>query len=265
MNDVAFLSMDLTGRGREDLASTFLNAYLECTGDYAGVRHLAFYSVYRALIRAMVDGIGADHDDTRRHELLDRLRSRVRTAASYIDRPDATLIIMHGLSGSGKSWLSASLASRLPAIRLRSDVERKRLGVGVADLYAPGMSRRTYACLLQGAQGCLEGGVNTIVDAAFLDGEDRRRFSELAARLGCRFVIVACEAGVDVLARRIEQRRLICTDPSDATVAVLKRQLRDAEPLTAHERAAAVHIDTAAPDAADKAIAAVRDRLPLPA
>ncbi len=57
MNDIAFLVMDLTAHDRTDLASTFLNAYVERTGDYEGLRHLGFYAVYRALVRAMVDSL----------------------------------------------------------------------------------------------------------------------------------------------------------------------------------------------------------------
>ena len=37
------------------------------------------------------------------------------------------LVAMTGYSGSGKSWLSKRLIPRLSAIRLRSDLERKRL------------------------------------------------------------------------------------------------------------------------------------------
>ena len=54
MADVAFLVMDLEDRGRPDLAARFLNAYLEQTGDYDGVRALRFYVVYRAMVRAKV-------------------------------------------------------------------------------------------------------------------------------------------------------------------------------------------------------------------
>ena len=65
MNDIAFLVMDLTARGRADLAFTFLDAYLERTGDYEGLRHLGFYAVYRALVRAMVDTLGAEQSPAR--------------------------------------------------------------------------------------------------------------------------------------------------------------------------------------------------------
>jgi aminoglycoside phosphotransferase family enzyme/predicted kinase len=269
MNDAAFLVMDLMARGRKDLACAFLNAYLERTGDYRGVRHLAFYSVYRALVRAMVDSIGAQQDGAHRRDFLARLRARVRAAAAYIVRPAPALFIMHGVSGSGKSWLSEQLASQWGALRIRSDVERKRLGAespAVAsntecDLYTSEMNRLTYARLLEGAESCLKGGMDTIVDAAFLNGDDRRMFRDLAIRLGCQFAILACEADPAALARRIETRGLLRTDPSDATVQVLNRQLKNREPLAADEQAAAIRVDTMLPQASEKAIAAIRSRL----
>jgi predicted kinase len=265
--------MDLRARGRKDLAGSFLNAYLESTGDYAGVRHLAFYSVYRALIRAMVDSIGAERDGAHRRELQRRLHARVRAAIGYIDRPAPVLCVMHGLSGSGKSWLSERIASELGAIRIRSDVERKRLGpvpaaagFGAAcaeDLYTPEMNRRTYARLLEGAESCLKGGVDTIVDAAFLARADRGAFGDLAARLGCRFIVLACRADPAALAQRIERRALLRTDPSDATVEVLNWQLQNVEPLAADERTSAIEIETTESRAVEKAIAAIRGRAGL--
>jgi uncharacterized protein len=269
MNDAAFLTMDLTARGRRDLACAFLNAYLERTGDYRGVRHLAFYSVYRALVRAMVDSIGAAQRGADRRDFLARLRARLRTAAAYIDRPAPALFIMHGLSGSGKSWLSEQLASQWGALRIRSDVERKRLGTEsaavasntVCDLHTPEMTRRTYLRLLEGAESCLKGGMDTIVDAAFLYCEDRRLFRDLAKRMGCQFAILACEADPAALTRRIETRGLLRTDPSDATVQVLNLQLKNREPLAADEQAAAVRVDTTLRQASEKAIAAIRSHL----
>ena len=127
MNDVAFLVMDLMAHERQDLACAFLNAYLERTGDYDGVRHLAFYSVYRSLVRAMVDCLGAENDLTHREDFQKRLQMRIKTASVFVNQPVPTLFIMHGVSGSGKSWMSERLIPQLGAIRIRSDAERKRL------------------------------------------------------------------------------------------------------------------------------------------
>jgi len=236
MNDAAFLVMDLMARGRKDLACDFLNAYLERTGDYRGVRTWRF-------IRCIAPWSGrwstASARNTRAPvDAISCSPARAGKDCRRIYRPPApVLFIMHGVSGSGKSWLGDQLASQWGALRIRSDVERKRLGAVPAavasniecDLYTPEMNRLTYARLLEGAESCLKGGMDIIVDAAFLNGDDRRRFRDLAMRTGCQFVILACEADPAALARRIETRGLLRTDPSDATVQVLNRQLKNRE------------------------------------
>lgn len=272
MNDVAFLVMDLQAHDRKDLAYEFLNAYLEYTGDYDGIRHLSFYSVYRALVRAMVDSLGAETDLDNRREFQNRLRMRVKAAAANISQSAPTLFITHGPSGSGKSWLSERLALQLGAVRIRSDVERKRLitfqesavhhGGFEEGLYKPEMGRRTYARLLECAESCMKGGVNTIVDAAFLNAAERRLFRDWAKREGFRLIILACEADPLVLTQRVEDREQLQVDPSDAGVEVLTRQLQNKEPLSADEQPDVIVVDTTAPHACQKTLAAIQDRLP---
>ncbi len=253
MSDCAFLVMDLWAHGRQDLAWWFLNSYLERTGDYAGVRLLRFYAVYRALVRAMVDSLGARHD---------RLRMRIKTAAVFMNRPPPALYIMHGLSGSGKSWLSERLAVRLGAVRMRSDVERRRLaGAPTSDRYTPQFGRRTYARLIECAEGCLQGSMSVIVDAAFLEAEQRHLFRDLASRHRARYVIIHCVANAKVLAQRIAQRRQMHTDPSEAGIEVLELQLQKVEPLDADDASHAVVVDTNLPDPLEVAYGAVDQRL----
>ncbi len=272
MNDVAFLLMDLVAHKRPDLAFAFLNAYLERTGDYEGVRHLAFYSVYRSLVRAMVDSMGAENDLKHREDFQKRLRMRIKTASEYVNRAVPTLFIMHGVSGSGKSWMSAGLIPQLGAIRIRSDIERKRLGGASTSLnenpgfeeglYTPALSHRTYARLLECADHCLKGGFDTIVDAAFLHGTDRRLFADLAAAGGFHFVILTCEADLAVLTQRIEQRAEQRVDVSDAGLMVLTEQLSTAEPLSDSERRRAITLNTTTtPQVCQKAFTAIKDRL----
>jgi uncharacterized protein len=272
MSDVAFLVMDLLAHGRKDLAFAFLNAYLEHSGDYDGVRLLPFYVVYRALVRAMVDSIGAGRDMVRREEFHQRLRKRVNTAAAFIASSPPALFIMHGPSGSGKSSLSERLSPRLGAVRIRSDVERKRLarvqppmppGGGFEQgIYTPEFTHRTYARLLECAESCLNGGVNVIVDAAFLNGEERSLFRELAANRGIQFLIVSCHADRQVMARRVETRRHARIDPSDADPAVLDRQLRTMEPLSPVEQSHLVAVDTSLPSVYENTLAAIEDHQP---
>lgn len=245
--DAGFFSMDLQAHGRPDLAWRFLDAYLAGTGDYAGLAVLRPYEVYRALVRAMAARLraaqglapGTGHDYLACAEAL---------AAPLRPR----LLITHGLSGSGKSTVAAALL-RQGAVRLRSDVERKRLH-GLApladsaalglDIYTPQASQRTFAQLAQQARAALQAGYPVIVDAAFLRRRERDAFHALARDLGLPFTILHCHAEEGALRGRVQQRLAAGGDPSEADLAVLARQQQTAEPLAPEERAHTLDLAT---------------------
>ncbi len=268
INDVAFLAMDLIARQRADLAFALLSRYLEITGDYTGVRVLRFYAAYRALVRAKVDAIRAEQVPGRTEEFRERLKQRIRAAIDWTLQPQPTLILMHGVSGSGKSWLSERLIPELRAIRVRSDLERKRLaGMAATEhapasirhgIYAPQLSRRTYERLAQSAENCLRAGFNTIVDAASLETAHRGMLRAVADQLGARSVIVSCKADRATLAERVRKRSMERGDVSDATLPVLDAQLRDLQPFSAAELEHVIAIDTNDPDAIRRVVAAIR-------
>ncbi len=267
INDVAFLAMDLIARQRADLAFALLSRYLEITGDYTGVRVLRFYAAYRALVRAKVDAIRAEQVPGRTEEFRERLKQRIRAAIDWTLQPQPTLILMHGVSGSGKSWLSERLIPELRAIRVRSDLERKRLaGMAATEhapasirhgIYAPQLSRRTYERLAQSAENCLRAGFNTIVDAASLETAHRGMLRAVADQLGARSVIVSCKADRATLAERVRKRSMQRGDVSDATLPVLDAQLRDLQPFSAAELEHLIEIDTTDPHAVRRVVAAL--------
>lgn len=263
LDDVTFLVMDLTSYARRDLACALLSAYLEASGDYEGVPLVPLYAVHRALVRAMVDALLLE-EHPGRAELIERLRRRLRAALTFQQPARPSLLIMNGLSGSGKSWLSEQLIAPVQALRIRSDLERKRIelddagvaarAAGAAQRYTSERNRATYARLERAAAAVIAGGFNALVDAAFLRREDRERFRALATRLGARFRIIHCQADVATLRARIERRASEALDPSEATAAVLERQLREAQPLAPEEQADALEIDTRAPHALERAV-----------
>ena len=245
MSDVAFLAMDLDAHGRSDLAFRFIDAYLEATGDFDGLRVMRFQVVYRALVRAMAtagtSGDGIDY---------------VACAERWSGRPSPRLLITHGLSGSGKSSVALQLAQRTGAIRLRSDVERKRLfgldpstrrASDCPDIHSQDANRRVRDRLLAGARVVLQAGFPAIVDATFLRAEDRAAFRGLADSESVAFDILDCQADDATLRTRIESRQRQHSDASDATIAVLARQRAAVEPLTSDERAQAMTIVAGVP------------------
>ncbi len=206
-SDVAFLTMDLEDRGRPDLAHRFVNGYLEATGDYGLLALLPFYLTYRAMVRAKVAGIRLGQSDLSAQEAehtRQAFGSYLDLAEQYTRPSRPRLLITHGLSGSGKTFATQPLVDATGVIRLRSDVERKRL-FGLAplersssrsdvDLYAPDSTQRTYAHLAQQAARVIEAGFTVLVDATFLKRAQRDAFRRLAARLGVPFTILACRA-----------------------------------------------------------------------
>lgn len=255
ISDFAFLTMDLHFHGRPDLAYLALNGYLESTGDYAGVPLLRYFEIYRALVRAKVALIRGDTSDGDAQAVqAANLEGYVRVAEhrSHLEGP--AMILMHGMSGSGKTWLSHRLMTAMPAVRVRSDVERKRSNAAepraasgstlMQGLYSSAELARSYARLAEIATSIIEGGENVIVDAAFLNQAERIRFRELARKLQVPLVIVSCRGTMRELNRRIAERMRVATDASQADHAVLEHQMATADPLTEDELAATLFVET---------------------
>ncbi len=250
ISECAFLDMDLEDRGRADLGRRFLNAYLQHTGDYAGLALLRYYRTYRALVRAKVAAIRAAQDGldaAGRAQALDTCRGYLAFAARAAAPERAFLLLTHGLSGAGKTTVTQELLERLGAIRLRSDVERKRLFALAADepsgssvgggIYTPEADRATYARLAALAETVLAAGHPVIVDATFLKRDRRAPFYALARKSGVPVVVLELHVPESVLRARIEARRRGGRDASEADLEVLRRQQAGLEPLNAEERA----------------------------
>ena len=255
-SEVAFTVMDLQERGRTDLGHRFLNRYLEITGDYAGLPVLRFYLAYRAMVRAKVALLRAGqpgNDDAIRSARAE-YRAYVDLARTYARPPRPAIVVTHGLSGSGKTTLTQSLLEALGAVRVRTDVERKRLtGQGTPEgpregvdrgLYAPEMTDVTYRHVCALAGGVAAAGHVAIVDAACLKRWQRDLFRQEASRLQVPFVIVSFTASDATLRDRVTRRAAHGRDASDADLAVLEQQLRVREPLAPDERAHTVECDS---------------------
>ena len=166
------------------------------------------------------------------------------------------LVLMFGLAGAGKSTVAAALAERLGAVRLRSDVERKRLfgapptARTVPGLYALDATRRTYERLQELAHEALGAGVSVVVDAASLRRSERNGMRAVAAQHGADFTLLVCTAPLAVLLERVQLRQRADNDASDATPEVLSFQQRLAEWPGDDEAADTLRLDTDLPRSA---------------
>ena len=281
ISEVAFLAMDLQFRQRQDLAMELLNHWLEQTGDYWGLDLWRWYSSYRALVRAKVKGLRIQQLrdqktiyslDTKEIDQLERdLNNYLKQALFLKKNHSNALILMHGLSGSGKSFVSERLCHRLPAIRLRSDLERQRafgqspLQVKLGSMYsqisseqalprfslnkyAPEVNKWLFENLLPAlAARCLDSGFTTIVDATFLKRKERDHFSNLARDRELPFAIVACECSEATARARLMQRASQGTDPSEADLNIRQQQSTWIESLTGIEQQMTVRVSETTP------------------
>jgi predicted kinase len=212
---------------------------------------LPFYLTYRAMVRAKIACLRMNQVVTveTRSALRDEFRQYIRLAKSHGQGRPA-IVLMHGLAGSGKTTMSEHLLQRIGAIRLRTDIERKRIhGLDAeAQTHSP-VARGIYTevdtqhvyeriCVL--ARAIVGAGCVAIADGAFLKRWERDLFRKTAASVNVPFIIIDCTAPLHTLRRRVAERLTSHHDPSEATIAVLEAQLAVQEPLAPDERPAVV-------------------------
>lgn len=271
--DAAFLAMDLEDRGLKALSRRFVSAWLEHSGDYDALELLNLYKSHRALVRAKVALFSLAHqsDAVQKAATLRQYRNYANLAESYSAIPSPFLAITSGVSAVGKSHVALRLVEALGAIRLRSDVERKRLfgeqaqadkGVLRAGIYSPEATSATYQRLHQLADSALHAGFPVVLDAAYLKRDQRAAAWQIAEHNGAPFLILDCQAPQEVIATWLQQRQAEGRDPSDATLEVIQAQQASREALSSEEQAHSRRVDTHQAASLDSLVESVRQRLP---
>jgi hypothetical protein len=219
-----------------------LNTYLEQTGDWEGLQVLPLYLSRQAYVRAKVTSFLLDDPSVpgiAKEEAAKTAAEYYKQAWDYTKSQQGKLILMSGVSGSGKSTTARYLARQLRGIQIRSDAVRKHLGGisvwerGGDDLYTPEMTQKTYARLLNLGIILARQGFNVILDAKY----DKQQLRQEAIAQGSKYQlpleIIHCTAPVEVVQERLANRT---GDIADATVDLLASQLQQAEAFTAAEK-----------------------------
>ena len=244
-SDVAFLTMDLESRGRVDLAAQVTSAWMEAADDFAAATVLPVHRVARAVVRAAVAairGAQADCSPADRHRAATECDRYLALAERLSAPPTPVMVVVTGVSGCGKSTLAGRIVGRLNAVRLRSDVERKRLAgmastdrpdgpAAVAALYSAESTRRVYERLAGLARQLLAAGTSVVVDATCNARDERRLLAAAARGAGVPLAWLDIELPESLLLERVDRRRQEGADPSDATGDVVRRQLATREPI----------------------------------
>ncbi len=234
-SEIAFLAMDLDRYRRRDLSDTFSNAYARISADGEIAELMSFYKCYRAVIRGKVEGFKLGdsmipEEDRNRAKWL--ARTYFELARSYI-RGKGLLVIMSGLTASGKSTVADGLGQLLAGTVISSDVVRKELAGLPIDthryesfgegIYSPEWTRRTYDEMLRRSKQVLASGGHAILDASFLRSHQRTRAIKMARQMGVRAVLIECDAPYEVLAQRLLDR------PAEETISDARPEILEAQ------------------------------------
>ncbi len=254
MYDIAFTVMDLDARGRRDLGNIFLNTYLEQTGDWEGLQILPFYLCRQAYVRAKVTSMLLDDpniSESEKQTAIETAKNYYQLAWQYTQPTQGKIIVMSGLSGSGKSTVARYLAPQINAIHLRSDAVRKHLAeipleqIGDENLYSPAMSEQTYQRLLELGFLLAKQGFTVILDAKYDRIQWRSPIIEAAQQANIPLQILYCQAPIETLQNRLWERT---GDISDATPELLASQQENTEPFSETEQNYIIPLNTQVED-----------------
>ncbi len=253
MYDIAFTVMDLEGGGSKEFANIFLNTYIEQTGDYQGLEVLPLYLSRQAYVRAKVTSFLLDDANISNQEKENAAKVAAQyyqQAWQYTQPQQGKLILMSGLSGSGKTTVAKELARKFSAIQIRSDATRKHIAKiplhekGNQSIYTPSMNQKTYDYLLNLGISLTKAGYWVILDAKY----DRRKLRidaiEAAKKHQIPLKIIHCQAPLEILEKRLESRK---HDISDATSDLLQKQIKTAETFSPRETPYVIPVDTHEP------------------
>jgi aminoglycoside phosphotransferase family enzyme/predicted kinase len=250
-SEAAFLAMDLEARGRPDLGYYFAERYMTRSGDPEIFDLLPFYRCYRAYVRGKVLSFRLDEKEftTSEHAAAaTRAKSYFHLARRYatpLERP--TVIIVAGLSGTGKTSIARAIAGELGLKVVSADAVRKSLFEFRDRPYAYGEgpyskegNRLTYNKLVEREKALLAEGRGVILDATFRRASDRRMVEEVAIQSGADFKIIECKLSPPLVRSRIERRASREEGLSDATWETYLNQNKEFEAIS--DRLADVHL-----------------------
>ncbi len=254
-SEAAFLAMDLDHNGRADLARSFVNSYIENSGDTDLKKLLNFYKCYRACVRGKVACFKLDDpyvSQEHKQEAQYNAESYFDLACSYTN-PTPTLFITVGLTGCGKSTMAEELAGRLGLVLLSSDITRKKLAnIPLKEhcyndfnsgIYSAEFSAQTYRALFDEAAKILGEGDSVIIDATFIRSADRKEAKKLAEDMGAKFFIIECTLDEETARNRLNKRMNECS-VSDGRWEVYLAQKKNMEPVVEILPQSHIKIDT---------------------
>ncbi len=250
-SEVAFLAMDLDARGRPDLGYYFVEEYLRRSPDEGLMMLQPFYRCYRAFVRGKVAGFRLAEPEFSAEEMAAAAAEATHyfdVSRRYADRlKEKTLVVVAGLSGSGKTAIARSVAGELGLHVISTDSVRREL-FGVAKgpaaygegAYGPEHTELTYRTLFERAATRLRTDGGVVVDGTFSAQNQRTAVAQLAEAAGARLRVVECSLAAACVRERLRKRAKLGDGLSDADWGIYLQQLEGYRPWGG----AALRLDT---------------------
>lgn len=259
--EMGFLAMDLEYAGHPELARVVIDEYIAASGDRELADLLSFYKAYRAYVRAKIHSFQTDDPhvpDARKAELATTASRYYELAARYsTEFNPQVLLVTVGLTGSGKSTLARKLAARCALQVVSSDETRKSLlGIDPRErhydafdhgVYAPSITERTYATMVDRAEALLIAGQSVILDGCFTKRAQRARAIALANRMEVPLLVLDCRCSEELIRERLERRTAKSKGVSDGRWEIYQNQLRTFEPPEEFPPTQTVSLDRSRP------------------
>ncbi|MDP1719201.1 MAG: AAA family ATPase [bacterium] len=135
------------------------------------------------------------------------------------------LIIVCGLSGTGKTTVARLLAERMSAAHLRTDVIRKEVFANPD--YSEAEKERVYELMFERVEQLLKNGP-VVLDATFLKKQHRWTAEGLARAAGVQFYVIEAVCPEEIVKDRLAKR---AGDASDARFSEYLAQKKVLEPI----------------------------------
>lgn len=233
LDELAFLAAECEHLGATEIGNRIIEEYQTTSCDSFPKSLLEFYKCYRACVRAKVLLLrGVQVGKPAREQFWEDARTYLRLAELHASRlGPPVLVVVYGLSGTGKTTLAHGIAERLGTDLLSTDSVRRDLFApdghhrNEEDLYDPERRQQVYEEMFRRAKNLLGKKLSVVLDGTFQSAGLRERAVALAGQAGAKPCFLYCQCAVDSAVERIKARRQSCGTLSDATPVVYQRQL----------------------------------------